>query len=92
MFEWDEEKRQNNIGKHGIDFFRAKEIWRGPVLEMRSNQIHNEDRYIAIGTIEGIVIAVVYTWRGPIKRLISARKARKNEKENYENAVGRRVG
>lgn len=37
--------------------------------------------------VEGRCITVVYTWRGQAKRLISARKARKNEQKSYENAV-----
>ena len=88
MFEWDEEKREINIQKHGIDFLQAKEIWLHPVLEMRSKQDHGEDRYIAIGKTEGVTIAVIYTWRDQARRLISARKARKNEQKGYENKFG----
>lgn len=88
MFEWDEDKRQSNIEKHRIDFLQAKEIWLRPVLEMRSKQDHGEDRYIAIGKTEGVTIAIVYTWRGQTRRLISARKARKNEEKGYESKFG----
>ena len=89
MFEWDEEKRALNLKKHGIDFLAAKELWNGPVLEAPSPQTqHNEERIIAVGNIEGRCIAVIYTWRGNNRRLISARKARNNEQEAYENAVG----
>jgi uncharacterized DUF497 family protein len=87
-FEWHETKRLKNIDDHEIDFIRAKEIWHNPVLELKSPQNHHgEERFLAIGQIEIGVITVVYTWRGDNRRLISARKARKNEKENYENAV-----
>lgn len=88
MFEWDEEKRALNLQKHGIDFLAAKELWSGPVLEAPSSQTrHSEERIIAVGKIEGRCIAVIYTWRGGNRRLISARKARNNEQEAYEKAV-----
>lgn len=86
MFEWDEEKRISDLHKHGIDFLRAKELWNGPVVETVSPQSqHNEERIIAIGLAAGRCIAVIYTWRNGSRRLISARRARKNEQEVYEH-------
>jgi uncharacterized DUF497 family protein len=88
VFEWDDEKRRRNIEKHGIDFIDAREIWQGPVLEAPSSQSHHgEDRTLAIGLYEGRCITIVYTWRGGNRRLISARKARKHEQADYENAT-----
>jgi hypothetical protein len=85
-FEWDEVKRLKNIKTHNLDFIRAKEIWENPVLEIRSPQTHHgEERFLAIGKMENIFITVVYTWRSENRRLISARRARKNEKEYYED-------
>ena len=78
-----------NIGKHGIDFVRAKEIWRGDVLEMRSSQNHSEPRHLAYGLIGERVITVVFTRRGDTIRLISARRARQHERQAYQNAFGR---
>jgi uncharacterized DUF497 family protein len=87
-FEWDEEKRLKNIESHSIDFVRAKEIWKNPVLEILSSQAHHgEDRFLAIGQTEDSLITVIYTWRGDKRRLISARKARNNEKKHYENEI-----
>ncbi|MFK7847003.1 MAG: BrnT family toxin [Rhodothermales bacterium] len=88
MFEWDEKKRQSNIEKHGIDFVRAKEMWLGTVIEVPSPQTnHGEARFMAIGAVSDICITVIYTWRGSNKRLISARRARNYERENYYDAV-----
>ena len=88
MFEWDEDKRVLNLKKHGIDFIAAQELWSGPVLEASSAQAcHDEERIIAVGKIDGRCIAVIYTWRGDNRHLISARKARKNEQEAYEKAA-----
>ena len=88
-FEWDEDKRQRNILHHGIDFERAKEIWQGPVLEAPSLQTrHSEERFLAIGESQGRLITVVFTWRGKNRRIISARVARQDERENYEKKIG----
>ena len=88
--EWDEAKRLANIEKHAIDFYRAKEIWNGFVLEVPSPQgEHGEARSIALGTLEGRIIAVVFTWRRRTRRIISARRARKLEEAIYKNALGR---
>lgn len=72
----------------GIDFEDARSIWEGPVLEVPSAQSrHGEDRLLAIGRLEGRVITVVFTWRAQKRRLISARVARENERENYHKAI-----
>jgi uncharacterized DUF497 family protein len=86
-FEWDEAKRLANIAKHDIDFEQAKEIWQGRFVEIPSpQQEHGEERLLAYGEIDGVVIAVVFTWRDDRRRLISARKARDYEREWYDEA------
>jgi uncharacterized protein len=88
-FEWDEQKRLENLRKHGIDFVDAKEIWQGTVLEVPSaQQAHGEQRYIAYGVLDGRIIAVVFTWRGESRRLISARRARSYERQHYQDIFG----
>jgi hypothetical protein len=89
LFEWYEQKRLENLDKHGIDFLDAKEIWQGEVLEVPSEQQeHGEQRYIAYGLLEGRIIAVVFTWRGDSRRLISARRARRHERQDYQDVFG----
>jgi uncharacterized protein len=89
-FEWDENKRLANLAAHGIDFEDAIAIWEGPVLEVPSAQSgHGEDRLLAIGLCEDRVITVAFTWRARKRRLVSARAARKNERENYHKAIER---
>jgi len=84
-FEWDNAKNETNVAKHGIDFEDAIEIWERPVLVSPSHR-GGEDRWIAIGVIEGVEIAVVYTERGTARRLISARRARTHERTAYHQA------
>ena len=89
-FEWDESKGQSNLERHGIDFEDAIAIWSGPVLEVPSTQTcHGEVRFLAVGLSEGRIITVVFTWRDGTRRIISARRARKYEREAYQKALGR---
>lgn len=83
QFEWDEDKNQINIEKHGIHFDDAKEIFKSPVYEFVSNQWHGESRNLAVGLLEGVEITIIYTMRGESFCIISARVARKNEREKY---------
>lgn len=82
MFEWDEHKRLSTLHKHGIDFIDAIEVFAEAhvVLQGKSEV---EDRKIAIGRLGGISIAVVFTMRGDTIRIITARRARRNEREHY---------
>jgi uncharacterized protein len=89
LFEWYEQKRLENLSKHGIDFLDAKEIWQGGVLEVPSEQQeHGEQRHVVYGVLEGRIIAVVFTWRGNARRLISARRARRDERQDYQDIFG----
>ena len=87
LFEWDENKEKINISKHGLDFSTAALVFRGQNRLEWFDELHSdyEDRYITIGEINGIavVLMVVYTERGDAIRLISARKATKQERRMY---------
>jgi uncharacterized DUF497 family protein len=83
-FEWDEKKRASNLEKHGIDFEDATEVFYGVNLLRRSHR-NNEERWIAIGETERRIVAVVFTRRGDALRIISARRAGKNEERQYRN-------
>ena len=86
MYEWDEAKRDSNLLKHGVDFYDAIEIWDNLVVELPSPQRHHgEVRILAIGEVKQRVLTIVYTWRGNNRRIISARKAAKNERAYYHN-------
>ncbi len=84
LFEWDEQKRGTNLDKHSIDFADATRMFDGPILERRDDRRnYGETRVIALGRIEGIVLSVIYTIRGEAIRLISARRASRDEREAY---------
>jgi uncharacterized protein len=88
LFEWDESKRQANLAKHHLDFQDAIRIFDGPVFE-RAESRHGEDRIFAIGLMEGIEIVVVYAIRGKRQRIISARRAHRDERQDYANHLRR---
>lgn len=60
MCEWNQGKRQINIEKHGIDFIDAIAIFDNPMLVMESSR-EDERRFLALGEMDGRVIAVIYT-------------------------------
>lgn len=81
-FEWDERKSESNRAKHGIDFATAARVFDGPVLEHRTDR-EEEERWNAVGVLDGHEIAVIYTLRQGRYRIISARRARRNERIAY---------
>ncbi len=84
-FEWDESKRRENIRKHGIDFADIPFMFAGPMLvRLDSRREYDEDRWIGIGFLGPVVAVVVYVERGDTLRIISARKATKYERQEYE--------
>ena len=86
VFEWDETKRTLNLNKHGIDFVDAIEVFRDPNRIELETVRHGETRYQTIGIANNIVLLVVYTIRNKVKRIISARRASKNERKAYFSA------
>lgn len=86
-FEWDEQKEQSNIRKHGIAFSTATTVFDDPFMVELFDESHstlNELRYKAIGRAGGTltVLTVIYTERQRI-RIISARLATRREEEDY---------
>ena len=84
-FEWDQNKAVSNLKKHGIDFADAVTVFDDCDAITIDDPDHDEERFITSGTdAYGRILVVVYTWRGDIIRLISARKATKHERKQYE--------
>ena len=83
-FDWDDTKRRANVDKHGIDFVDAVEVFADPnQYTYRSTRHTGEEQCISVGMSKGILIAVVFTRRETKLRIISARAARKSERESY---------
>src|ERR1700730_6227899 len=83
-FEWDEAKRLSNILKHGVDFVDAIGIFTSRFEETEDlRHDYGERRTRTFGEIGGQVLHVVSTWRNDRRRIISARRARRNERRAY---------
>ena len=83
-FEWDESKRISNIGKHGIDFYDLSLVFSGSIVTIEDERFaYGEERFVTFGLLQGVVVAVVHTESQDYIRIISARKATKNERETY---------
>jgi uncharacterized DUF497 family protein len=82
--EWDNNKAVSNLIKHKIDFEDAKNIFLDPNrLEREDKRGYDETRIQVIGIVNQVVLFVVYTKRNGKNRIISARRANKNEQRQY---------
>lgn len=87
-FEWDERKDAANVRKHGIDFVDAMMVFKGqPYIKQSRHAGSDHERFVAVGYVEEAFWSVVHTYRRDVIRIISARKARKDEKEAYFESV-----
>lgn len=85
-FEWDKNKSEANLQKHGISFDEVKAIFCGPVLTTHDKRKeYGETREISIGELKGgiAVAIVIHTNRQGKTRIISARIANKKERTLY---------
>jgi len=83
-FEWDPEKNRENQRKHRMSFDDAREAFQDPFpIRDYDDRKYDEDRWVLIASMRGIVVFVVYTDRGDTWRLISARKATPYEEARY---------
>lgn len=87
-FEWDENKNQANIKKHGISFEEAVTVFKDNSALILNDEIHStdEDRFIIIGFSYKLNILVVchcYRQNETVIRIISARKSTKTERNVY---------
>ena len=93
MFEWDPAKNAMNRRKHGISFEEAIAIFDGPVLSRQDDDIHGEHRERSYGLMrEVVVVCVVHTDRDATRRVISARKATRKEREEFHAHLRKAIG
>jgi len=83
-FEWDPTKSAATAQSRGIDFVRAAEIFTGRLVEwIDDRQPYGEARVRAVGMSAGELLHVVYTRRGSVIRIISARRANRKERAQW---------
>lgn len=88
-FEWDEDKNQSNLHKHGVSFETARQIFSRPILtRVDDRKDYGEVRNISIGQTDvTTVIVVVHAEREGNIRLISVRPASRKERWTYHAKV-----
>lgn len=90
--EWDPEKARENLRKHGVSFEYAAGFLRDPLAVSIYDDTHSssdEERWVTMGRIGTDLLVVVHTFREvsaeqAVVRIISARRATKNEQRQYE--------
>jgi uncharacterized DUF497 family protein len=83
-FEWDETKRALNLAKHALDFADVANFdWGTAKVERDWRFDYGEERYIAVGTSGESVLAVAFTFRGDVVRVVSFRPASRKERRTY---------
>ena len=83
-FEWDANKAANNFSKHGVRFAEAVTVFEDDAMLTMPDDIPEEERFAAIGMGSlGRILVVIYTTRGDRVRIISARKATRQERSQY---------
>jgi uncharacterized DUF497 family protein len=86
-FEWDEDKAASNEKKHGVTFEEAATVFADPFAAIFDDEAHSEEeqREVIIGhSAKDRLILVSFTERAGAIRIISARRATKRERRDYE--------
>jgi uncharacterized DUF497 family protein len=84
-FEWDERKARANLRKHRVDFADAATVFEDPRAVTVADENLDEERYVTLGMdLLSRQLVVIYTVRGERIRIISARRATRRERADYE--------
>lgn len=86
---WDPNKAEINVKKHRIRFSDAEMVlYDSFAMTIEEQIVANELRYVTVGAdAVGRILAVVYSYRSDAIRLISARKATRKERTQYEEGI-----
>jgi uncharacterized DUF497 family protein len=85
--EWDQSKAASNLKKHGVSFEEAKTVFDNPLAVIFNDEAHSvgEQREIIIGhSRQNRLLLIAFTERSGNVRIISARLATRQEREDYE--------
>lgn len=85
--DWDPAKSERNLRERGFGFDYAARIFAGRILlQLDARKDYGEERVKAAGAIDGTVFAVIFTDRGEVRWIISARRAGRRERQVYASA------
>jgi uncharacterized protein len=87
-YDWNPSKRDQIFRERHIAFEDARTAFEGPITVLRSDR-KGEVRYVVFGLLEDVEVVFVCTFRGDICWIISARRARRDERKKYYNRASR---
>ncbi len=89
IFDWDDRKEEDNIRKHGVDFWEAQTVFNDPLAKQFADTYPTEARCILIGlSARRRLLLVAFTEKaGKTIRIISARRPTPKEKRDYEEGI-----
>lgn len=86
--EWDEAKRRSNIRRHGIDFAAVEKVLDDATITFLDDRFdYGELRFLTFGLLNDKVLVITHTETDEVIRVISVRKASKNEQGTYFREV-----
>ena len=88
-FGWDNPKRDWTLHEREIDFDDARFVFDGPIIVRRSDR-KGEVRYMVFGFLDDVEVVIVCTLRGDLCWIMSARRARRDERKKYHDRLTRR--
>lgn len=81
---WDEAKRRTNLRKHGLDFADSEDVFAGLTCTIEDGRfVYGEQRFVTLGMLRDTVVVEAHTETPRELRIISMRKATRNEQTLY---------
>ena len=88
QFVWDERKRARNLKVHGLDFADARQVFEATTYTYEDDRFdYREQRFVTLGFLNGVAVAMVHTETPTMIRVVSFRKASRNETAIFFNSV-----
>ncbi len=87
-FVWDEAKRKSNLRNHGLDFVGIEQVFAGATVSILDARFdYGEKRFVTFGLLDGRIVAIAHTETDEVIRIISVRKATKDEESSYYKEI-----
>jgi uncharacterized protein len=90
QYSWHEAKRRSNLIDHQFDFRDASLVFGGVTFSFEDDRFdYDEQRFVSLGVLQGIVVSIVHTENEHEIRIISFRKATRREIKIYREEISR---
>lgn len=90
LISYDPAKRDKTLAERGLDFDDAPIVFAGKTVRLLDDRRdYGEPRWVTYGSLNGRMVALVWTQRGRKRHIISMRKCNEREQEKYERHLDR---